>query len=156
MRTKLEAAKIATAGGTHMLIADGRGKNPLGHIVRGGRCTWFTTPSSPGTARKTWIAGALEPRGELCVDEGAARALRSGASLLPVGVSTVAGQFSRGDAVVVRTADGAVLGRGLVAFDADEAARIRGRASREIEAILGYGGRTEMIHRDDLALIAPD
>jgi glutamate 5-kinase len=152
MRTKLEAAKIATAGGTHMIIADGRPKNPLGLVAGGGRCTWFLTASSPATARKTWIAGALEPRGALDVDEGAARALRGGASLLPVGVRRLEGAFSRGDAVIVRDLAGHVLGRGLVAYDAIQAGRIIGRSSREIEAILGHAGRAEMIHRDDLAL----
>jgi glutamate 5-kinase len=154
MRTKIEAGKIACAGGTHMVIADGRAKNPLRIIADGGRCTWFLTPSNPATARKTWIAGALEPRGVLHVDDGAARALRGGASLLPVGVRRIEGHFSRGDAVTIRNGDGADLGRGLVAYDADEAARIIGRASREIEAILGYPGRAEMVHRDDMALSA--
>ena len=107
MRTKIEAGKIATAGGTHMIIADGRVKNPLGRIAAGGRCTWFLTPSTPSAARKTWIAGSLEPRGVLHVDEGAARALRSGASLLPVGVARVEGSFARGDAVTIRDAGGA-------------------------------------------------
>ncbi|HEU4518548.1 MAG TPA: PUA domain-containing protein, partial [Microvirga sp.] len=115
------------------------------------RCTWFLTPSNPNAARKTWIAGALEPRGTLTVDDGAARALRSGASLLAVGVRRVEGVFSRGDAVTIRDAAG-VLGRGLVAYDAEEATRIIGRPSREIEAILGYPGRAEMVHRDDMAL----
>ncbi len=154
MRTKVDAARIATAGGTHMLIADGRHKNPLRRVQDGARCTWFLTSSSPATARKTWIAGALEPRGGLRVDAGAARALRGGASLLPVGVTHVEGEFSRGDAVVVRDAAGTVLGRGLVAWDASLARQIAGRPSREIAGILGFSGRTEMIHRDDLALAA--
>ena len=154
MRTKVEAAKIATAGGTHMLIADGRPKNPLGRVAEGARCTWFLTASSPATARKTWIAGALEPRGVLEVDAGAAKALRGGASLLPIGVRAVEGAFTRGDAVVIRDGTGAILGRGLVAYDAAQAARIMGRSSREIEAVLGLTGRAEMIHRDDLALVA--
>ena len=135
-----------------MLIAEGRGKNPLGAITTGGRCTWFLTASTPATARKTWIAGTLEPRGTLHVDAGAARALRGGASLLPVGVSRIEGQFSRGDAVSIRDPDGALLGRGLVAYDAEEAALVLGKASRDIEAVLGYPGRAEMIHRDDMAL----
>ncbi len=153
MRTKVEAAKIATAGGTHMVIADGRVKNPLRRIADGGFCTWFLTPSNPATARKTWIAGALEPRGTLFVDDGAARALQSGASLLPVGVRRIEGAFARGDAVTIRD-ERRILGRGLVAYDIDDAARIIGRPSREIEAILGYPGRAEMVHRDDLALSA--
>jgi glutamate 5-kinase len=153
MRTKIEAGKIATAGGTHMIIADGRTKNPLKRVAEGARCTWFLTPSNPVTARKTWIAGVLEPRGTLHVDDGAARALRGGASLLPVGVRRIEGTFSRGDAVTIRDGAG-ILGRGLVAYDADEAARILGHASREIEAVLGYPGRAEMIHRDDMVLNA--
>jgi len=151
MRTKIEAGKIATVSGTHMVIADGRLKNPLKAIAAGARCSWFLTSSNPITARKGWIAGALEPRGTLVVDAGPARALRGGASLLPVGVRRVEGAFARGDAVVV--SDGArELGRGLVAYDAEEAQKIIGRASAEIEDILGYPGRAEMIHRDDLAL----
>lgn len=152
MRTKLEAAKIATAGGTHMLIADGRPENPLRRVADGARSTLFLTPSNPATARKTWIAGALEPKGALVIDAGAAVALLNGASLLPVGVRRVDGAFCRGDAVVIRNGAGEVLGRGLVAYDAGEATRIIGRASREIEAILGYSGRAAMVHRDDLVL----
>lgn len=152
MRTKIEAGKIAVAGGTHMLIADGRGENPLAGVAAGARCTWFLTASTPATARKTWIAGSLEPRGTLYVDAGAVRALRGGASLLPVGVSRIEGDFARGDAVLIREADGRVLGRGLVAYDAHDAKRVLGKASRDIEAVLGYPGRAEMIHRDDMAL----
>lgn len=152
MRTKIEAGKIATAGGAHMLIADGRTKNPLRAVTQGTRCSWFLSGSTPATARKTWIAGSLEPRGTLHVDDGAARALRGGASLLPVGVTRIEGAFSRGDAVVIRAGDGSELGRGLVAYDADEAMRVLGKASRDIEAVLGYPGRAEMIHRDDMAL----
>jgi glutamate 5-kinase len=135
-----------------MVIADGRPQNPLRRIAEGARCTWFLTPSNPATARKTWIAGALEPKGALTIDAGAAQALNKGASLLPVGVRRIEGDFARGDAVVIRDLAGAVLGRGLVGYDAAEAARIIGRPSREIEAILGYPGRAAMVHRDDLAL----
>lgn len=152
MRTKIEAGKIAAAGGTHMLIADGRAKNPLASVAAGGRCTWFLSGSTPATARKTWIAGTLEPRGTLHVDAGAARALRGGASLLPVGVSRIEGEFARGDAVLIRDPNGQLLGRGLVAYDAGEAALVLGRASRDLETVLGYPGRAEMIHRDDMAL----
>ncbi|MBR3192520.1 glutamate 5-kinase [Bosea sp. (in: a-proteobacteria)] len=152
MRTKIEAGKIATAGGAHMLIADGRAKNPLRAVTQGARCSWFLSASTPATARKTWIAGSLEPRGTLHVDDGAARALEGGASLLPVGVTRIEGAFNRGDAVMIRAGDGSELGRGLVAYDADEAMRVLGKASRDIEAVLGYPGRAEMIHRDDMAL----
>jgi glutamate 5-kinase len=152
MRTKIEAAKIATTGGTHMVIADGRVTNPVKRIADGGRCTWFLTPSNPVTARKKWIAGSLEPRGTVHIDAGAAKALLGGASLLPAGVVKLEGAFARGDCIVIRDARGAEIGRGLVAYDAVEAAQIVGRNSREIEAILGVPGQAEMIHRDDMAL----
>lgn len=151
MRTKIEAGKIATSGGTHMIIADGRVAHPLKAITDGGRCSWFLTPSTPATARKTWIGGSLEPRGTLHVDAGAAKALKGGASLLPVGVTRIEGDFARGDAVLIRDARGRELGRGLVAYDAAEAVLIAGQPSSAIPAILGYPGRAAMIHRDDLA-----
>ena len=152
MRTKIEAAKIATTGGAHMVIADGRVFNPVGRIGDGGPCTWFLTPSNPVTARKKWIAGSLEPRGIVHVDAGAAKALGIGKSLLPAGVAKVEGNFARGDCVVIRDASGAELGRGLVAYDAGDAIRLVGRRSGDIEAVLGVPGRAEMIHRDDMAL----
>jgi glutamate 5-kinase len=152
MQTKLEAAKIATTAGTHLVIASGTIEHPLRAIAGGGRCTWFLTPANPVTARKKWIAGSLEPKGTLTIDAGAVAALRRGKSLLPAGVIRVDGGFSRGDAVVLRGPDTAEIGRGLVAFDADDAEKIRGQSSSEIAQILGFGGRSEMIHRDDLVL----
>jgi glutamate 5-kinase len=152
MRTKIEAAKIATTAGTHMVIAPGYGEHPLRAIAEGGRCTWFLTPANPVTARKKWIVGSLEPKGTIHVDAGAVAALGRGKSLLPVGVVRVEGAFARGDAVIIRGPDGAEVGRGLVAYDRDDAARLVGQNSERIEAILGYRGRSEMIHRDDLAL----
>ena len=152
MRTKIEAAKIATAAGTHMVIASGRKLHPLRAVADGGACTWFLTPANPVTARKKWIGGSLEPRGTIHVDAGAVAALRRGKSLLPAGVVKVEGSFARGDAVLIRGPDGAEIGRGLVAYDGDDAARLIGQNSERIEAILGYRGRSEMIHRDDLAL----
>ena len=152
MRTKIEAAKIATTAGTHMVIAPGHDEHPLRAIAEGGRCTWFLTPANPVTARKKWIVGSLEPKGTIHVDAGAVAALGRGKSLLPVGVVRVEGVFARGDAVIIRGPDGAEVGRGLVAYDRDDAARLIGKNSERIEAILGYRGRSEMIHRDDLAL----
>ncbi|MBV8918045.1 glutamate 5-kinase [Bradyrhizobium sp.] len=152
MRTKIEAARIATTGGTHMLIASGKIEHPLRAIAEGGRCTWFLTPANPVTARKRWIAGSLEPKGTLTIDAGAVRALRAGRSLLPAGVIRVDGQFARGDAVVVRGPDTDEIGRGLVAYDAEDAEKIRGRSSPDVMMILGISGRSEMIHRDDLVL----
>ena len=152
MQTKIEAAKIATHGGTHLVIASGRVAHPLAAIAAGGRCTWFLTPANPITARKKWIAGSLEPKGVLVIDAGAVAALRSGKSLLPAGVIRVDGSFARGDAVVIRGPDGSEIGRGLIAYDAEDALRIRGRSSADILSILGYAGRTEMVHRDDLVV----
>jgi glutamate 5-kinase len=152
MQTKIEAGKIATTSGTHMVIASGRVEHPLRAIAQGAPCTWFLTPANPVTARKRWIAGSLEPRGTLTVDAGAVTALRSGRSLLPAGVIRVDGRFARGDAVVVRGPDGGEVGRGLVAYDAEDAERIKGRSSSDIVLILGLEGRAEMIHRDDLVI----
>jgi glutamate 5-kinase len=152
MRTKIEAAKIATQGGTRMVIASGLVDHPLKVIAEGGRCTWFATPSTPARARKTWIAGALETKGGVIIDAGAVAALKRGKSLLPAGILRVDGAFSRGDAITVRGADGAEIARGLSAYDAEDAAKIAGKSSADVLSILGFGGRTEMIHRDDLAL----
>jgi glutamate 5-kinase len=152
MVTKIEAGKIATTAGTHMVIASGRVPHPLRRIADGAPCTWFLTPANPVTARKKWIAGSLEPRGALHIDAGAVRALRTGKSLLPAGVMKVEGAFERGDAVIVRGPDGAEIGRGLVAYDAADADRIKRLSSGDILSILGFTGRTEMIHRDDLVL----
>ena len=153
MQTKIEAAKIATTGGTHMLIADGRVAHPIARIREGAPCTWFLSASNPVTARKKWIAGSLEARGAVHVDAGAARAIADGRSLLPAGVIRVEGDFARGDCVVIRDAGGVEIGRGLVAYDANEAAQLTGRNSRDIEAVLGAPGRAEIIHRDDMVLV---
>jgi glutamate 5-kinase len=152
MQTKIEAAKIALGAGTHMVIASGHVEHPLDAIANGARCTWFVTAGNPVTARKKWIAGSLESKGTLTIDAGAVLALRRGNSLLPVGVVRIDGDFARGDAVVVRGPDGGEIGRGLSAYDADEAQKIRGRSSADIEAILGFSGRAAMIHRDDLVV----
>jgi glutamate 5-kinase len=152
MVTKLAAARIAVNAGCRMAIADGRILNPLAAIEAGGRATWFLSQVEPRTARKRYIAGSLKPAGSLIVDAGALKALRGGKSLLPAGVTAVQGAFHRGDAVTIRSADGTEIGRGLAAYEADEARRIIGHKSREIETILGYRGREELIHRDDLAL----
>jgi glutamate 5-kinase len=155
MRTKIEAAKIATSAGTHMLIASGKIEHPLQAIADGGPCTWFLTPANPVTARKRWIAGSLEPKGTLTIDAGAVAALRAGKSLLPAGVIRVDGHFARGDAVIVRGPDTHEIGRGLVAYDADHAEQIKGRSSSDAAQILGISGRAEMIHRDDLVVGGP-
>ena len=153
MITKLEAARIAVGAGAHMAITSGHVDHPLAALENGANCTWFTPSASPVAARKKWIAGTLEPCGTLAVDAGAATALRSGKSLLPAGIVEVTGRFGRGDAVRVVGPDGAELARGLSAYDRADAERIAGHKSRDIEQILGYRGRDEMIHRDDLVLL---
>lgn len=152
MVTKLAAARIAMAAGCRMAIADGRKDHPLRALAEGARCTWFVPPTSPPQARKGWIAGSLRAAGTLVVDDGAAAALAKGKSLLPAGVVGVAGAFERGDAVEVEDKQGRRLGRGLVAYSSQDCRRIIGHKSGEIAAILGYRGRDEMIHRDDLVL----
>ncbi|MEW5703912.1 MAG: glutamate 5-kinase [Pseudomonadota bacterium] len=152
MVTKLQAARIALAAGCRMVIADGRAPHPLRALEGGARCSWFLPSEGPKQARKQWIAGGLRPLGSLTVDGGALRALKGGKSLLPAGVTRVEGAFLRGDTVVVKGPDGEEVGRGISAYSAADAARILGHKSRDIEAILGYRGRDEMIHRDDLVL----
>jgi glutamate 5-kinase len=152
MQTKIEAGKIATSAGTHMVIASGKTKHPLRAIIEGGRCTWFLTPANPVTSRKKWIAGSLEPKGTLHIDSGAVAALKRGASLLPAGVKRVDGTFDRGDAVVIRHLDGAEIGRGLVAYDAADAAKVIGLSTADVKNILGFDGRAEIVHRDDLVM----
>ena len=153
MVTKLAAAKIATAAGCDMVIADGVGLNPLAAIASGARCTRFVAQSNPKTLRKQWIAGSLSCSGSLTIDSGAVAALARGTSLLPAGVTAVDGEFSRGDAVSVKGPDGTEAARGLSAYSAADARRIAGYKSRDIEGLLGYRGREEMIHRDDLVLV---
>ena len=152
MRTKIDAGKIATSAGCAMIIASGKTMNPLAGIEQGARHSWFAPSRSPVTARKTWIAGQLQPAGVINVDAGAEGALKSGKSLLPAGVRAVSGNFHRGDTVSIIGAEGREIARGLAGYDAEEARRICGRKSNEIEKILGYAGRAAMIHRDDLVM----
>ncbi|MBK1622180.1 MULTISPECIES: glutamate 5-kinase [Hyphomicrobiales] len=152
MRTKVEAAKIAVAAGAAMVIGSGHHLNPLTRIDSGAPVTWFRPQTTPATARKAWIAGHLEPKGSLSLDAGAVKALRAGRSLLPPGVSGFSGHFARGDTVLLVDPDGIEIGRGIVGYDADEAAQIIGHQSKEISEILGYVRRSAIVHHDDLVL----
>ncbi len=153
MVTKLIAARIAMGAGCRMAIVDGNRLNPLAALLDGqARCTWFLPAARPDAARKRWIGGTLKPAGTLVVDDGAARALAAGKSLLPAGVVAIDGAFEAGAAVLVRDRKGNTLARGLVAYGADDARRIAGRKSADIETLLGWRGRAELIHRDDLAM----
>jgi glutamate 5-kinase len=152
MATKISAAKMALAAGCHMVIASGQIEHPVAAIETGARATWFLAQASPLTARKKWIAATLKPQGALALDEGAVAALRQGRSLLPAGVTGVSGVFERGDAVTLHDPAGREIGRGLSAYSSGDAHAIKRRKSQEIEAILGFRGRDEMVHRDDLVL----
>jgi len=153
MQTKIAAARIAVGAGCHMCIARGSHLHPLKAIEEGGRCTWFLPSSTPVAMRKQWIAGTLRPAGAIGVDGGAVTALMGGKSLLPAGVTGTSGRFERGDTVSVMSPDGTEIARGITAYSDTDAARIMGRKSLEIETLLGFRGRDEMIHRDDLVLL---
>jgi glutamate 5-kinase len=153
MVTKIEAAKVAYGAGCRMAIADGRVARPLTALRAGARCTWFLPPQSPRTARKRWIASTIASGGAVVIDAGAVAALRGGRSLLPAGITAVEGDFRRGDPISVRDTGGHEVARGLSAYAAADARLLAGRRSAEIESILGYRGRNELIHRDDLVLM---
>lgn len=153
MITKIEAGRIATGAGAAMVIAAGSPDHPLRRIIEDERSTWFLSKAEPVAARKRWIAGTLIPVGRLVVDDGAAGALRHGKSLLPAGITRIEGHFSRGDALSIVTTSGLEIARGLSAYDRADAERIAGRRSSEIEALIGYRGRDEMVHRDDMVLM---
>ena len=151
MKTKLLAAKTAVAGGCAMAIMEGSVLRPLQALAEGAARTWFLPQGDPQAARKRWIS-AMKPRGELRLDAGAVTALSAGKSLLPAGVTAVTGAFGRGEPVAILSPEGAVLGKGLVRYTAEEAKAIAGRRSGDIEAILGYQGRAALVHRDDMVI----
>jgi glutamate 5-kinase len=153
MQTKIAAAKIAIGAGCHFCIALGSAEYPLRRIEEGERCTWFVPTSTPVATRKQWIAGTLKPAGAISVDDGAVRALMGGKSLLPAGVTRAVGRFERGDTVSIIGPDGSEIARGICAYSDADAARIIGRKSAETEKVLGYRGRDEIVHRDDLVLL---
>jgi glutamate 5-kinase len=154
MQTKIAAAKIAVGAGCHLCISKGASQHPLKRIEEGARCTWFVPSSTPLAMRKQWIAGTLKPAGAIAVDDGAVRALLSGKSLLPAGVTRAVGRFERGDTVSIIGPDGNEVARGICAYSDSDAARIIGRKSAEIEKVLGFRGRDEIVHRDDLVLLS--
>ena len=152
MTTKVMAARIAVAAGVHMCISAGAHRHPVRRIEQGALCTWFVPSETPVAARKQWIAGTLRPAGSLVIDDGARRALKQGRSLLPAGVTGLSGRFDRGDTVSLVAADGREIGRGIAAYSDQDAARIIGRRTADIEGILGFRGRDEIVHRDDMVL----
>lgn len=153
MITKLQAARISMNAGTKMVITDGRKLNPITLLEKTNAGTWFIPNQNPMAARKNWIANALKPMGKITVDNGAIKALSLGKSLLPAGVTNIKGDFQKGDAVVLESPKGIELARGLTAYSSADAIRIQGHKTNEIETLLGYRGRDELIHRDDMVLI---
>jgi glutamate 5-kinase len=154
MTTKIEAGKIATKAGTAMIIAKGTEDHPLRALALGARHTIFAPVQSRAQARKRWIMGTLAVSGTLAVDAGAARALQTGKSLLPIGVTKVSGDFSRGDAVAIVDPDGVELARGLVGLDSGEARLVKGKKGQAVIELLGVGNRVELVHRDNMVLIS--
>ncbi len=152
MITKLAAAKIAMHAGCNMIIARGTLLHPLKTLVDGGKCSRFRASVSPLSARKHWIAGSLHPAGSITVDDGAVTALKSGKSLLPAGVTGIDGEFSRGDAVLICDSQKRIVAKGLIAYASEDARRIQGKKSHDIEAILGFKRRDVLVHRDDMVL----
>jgi glutamate 5-kinase len=135
-----------------MIICEGSAARPVSALLTGAKYSLFHRRTSPKKARKNWIAGALDPKGQIIVDEGAQTALLKGKSLLPVGIRAISGQFERGDLVQITDEGGQELGHGLAGYSAAEAEKIKGQKSQIIETILGYEGRAELIHADDLVL----
>ena len=156
MATKIAAARIAVNAGCHMCIASGHQRHPIRRLESGARCTWFVPASTPLAARKQWIAGTLKPAGAIHIDAGALRALQGGKSLLAAGVTGTLGRFESGDTVSVLAPDGIEVARGIAAYSDSDASRIMGRRSSDIESILGFRGREELIHRDDLVILQHD
>ncbi|MFC7048262.1 glutamate 5-kinase [Emcibacter nanhaiensis] len=152
MVTKIAAGKIATQGGCNMVIINGTKNHPVSGYLKDWHGTWFKPAENPLAAKKQWIMGTLETCGTLTIDDGAVKALKNGKSLLPAGVVRVAGTFDRGDTVTVVDISGEEIGRGLISYSSQEAGQLKGRRSNEIEQILGYVGREELIHRSDLVI----
>lgn len=149
MKSKLEAARIATQAGVHMIITSGKNNHPLANTQK---ATIFKASDKPVNARKKWIASHVKAKGALTIDDGAINALKTGKSLLAAGVVQIKGEFLNGDPVDIQDKNGQKLGIGLVTYKSDEATRILGRKSNDIADILGYSRGDALIHRDDLVL----
>lgn len=152
MKTKIDAAKIAISQGCNVMILDGRENHPVKRALNGAKSTLFAAELDPQTARMAWLKHNLKPQGAYLVDAGAAGALLKGASLLPVGVKDVEGNFERADAVAIKTLEGQIIARGLSAYSTHDAMKIIGKKSSEVEEILGYSGRPALVHRDDMVV----
>jgi glutamate 5-kinase len=156
MKSKIQAAQNANQAGISLIIAEGRSEHALKQLIsdKNTRSTLFNAEETKSNARKRWIQSHIRPQGKVFIDKGAVLALQSGKSLLPIGVSSIEGTFKRGDAITVHDEKMTHIATGLSAYSAENASKLLGKNSREIEDILGYAGRSELIHRDDLVLIA--
>jgi len=153
MKTKIDAAKICQLSGCYMVIANGNNKSPIKKILQGEKCTWFLPKISKLDARKQWIIGSVAPKGEIIIDEGAAKAINNGKSLLPAGVKKISGSFEKGDHILVKDQNNNEYARGLTSFSSIEIDKIKGSHSSKIKSILGYSSREEIIHKDDLVKV---
>ena len=153
MKTKIDAAKICQLSGCQMAIANGLLMRPIKKILKDNNCTWFLPKISKLDARKKWIISSISPKGEIVIDDGAKQALSNGKSLLAAGITKVSGKFKKGDHIKVLNKKNFECARGLSSFSSDEILRIMGCHSKEIEKILGYVSRSEVIHKDDMVEI---
>ena len=153
MLTKLEAAKICMNSGCNMLIANGNILNPIEQIIKKKLFTWFVPKISNLDARKKWIISSLSSAAKIYIDQGASRALKSGKSLLPSGVIKVAGTFKKGDNILIVDNNGVDIARALSSFTSNEIDKIKGLQSNQIENILGYSSKSEIIHKDDIVIL---
>jgi len=153
MKTKIDAAKICQLSGCHMIIANGKHKNPIKKILVSKKCTWFLPKVSKLDARKQWIIGSIAPKGEVVIDQGAIKAINNGKSLLPAGVKKINGSFEKGDHILVKDENENECARGLTSFSSIEIEKIKGSHSSKIKNILGYSSREEIIHKDDLVKV---
>jgi glutamate 5-kinase len=151
--TKLDAAKICMNSGSHMFIANGKVINPIFNMIKNKRYTHFLPKISTLDAKKKWIIGSLNYNGTIFIDSGAAKALTNGKSLLAAGITKINGNFEKGENVIILDQSNNQLARGLSSFSSNEIDKIKGKQSKEIEKILGYLSKTEVIHKDDMVLL---
>ena len=153
MQTKIEAAKICQLAGCNMVIANGLHLNPISRITENNNCTWFNSKVSKLDARKKWIISSIAPKGSIIIDDGAKKALRSGKSLLAAGIKKVIGKFNKGDHIKILDKKNIEFARGLSSFTSEEITKIMGHHSNQIEKLLGYVTKSEVIHKDDMVEI---
>ena len=150
MKTKLQAAKICMNSGCYMAIANGNLIRPIKELLENNKCTWFIPKVSALHAREKWIVSSIGSNGKIFIDDGAVKALKNGKSLLPAGITKIEGKFIKGDNVLIVDNSGKECARGLTSFSSDEIKKIKGLKTDQIEKVLGYASKSEIIHRDDM------